>query len=1691
MAVGLLTIQDPYFTLNPYIMLHKFSILLLTINIAVATTIRSQTLEDRIKLSYSPLQPYTQTGILLDRSPLKYIMVDSLAPEFYYPGSPIVGTQFRFESLYNLFYHASFTGAPFVRHPASLPYLIDSLRLGFDESSISWPQIDTMATFCDVVMGSLMLKYQKIKSNAFDEGWVHYDKISDRFYLQLAPYSITDTLWLSGQPGSGSYIIHNQTIFPDSTQTLSEWNTYEELFVFSALTTNVVIDSNAPVRFYFPSILNLSNYINYQLEVDFDDGNSFVLIDPGQLKLVNYSSSGLKTIRARIRNSNGQLIGDLPTLAHVRIIKSRYSPDLVLLSSNFIECNVGQVEGFGDAKLSFKLASSSNGKLTRPFILVEGFESSEFSKTNPEMDIKTGNGYGAMNWISFTSGMDPEIYPQMIRLPQVVDSLLDIGYDVGFVDFRTNRAQIEKNSNTLINLLIEVQSTLNKNSSDYGIQLMGASMGGLIARMAIVKMEKNNCCHSVKTYYSFSTPHQGANLPIAAQHLTYDLGNKFNFLNLLDRSKLAYSQVLNSPAARQLLKIHRENSARSEHNSFFQTLQQLGYPTLTKNIAITDGSLNGFLHRLDNSNLSSPLLTELQNIFQYNLRIKSPSNVQTIFDAPVTYFTLSTAVGNSIQHSPLSTSNSWIYKHGRSIENNMSDYFDLWKVLIIAKYNIRQIKILHNNAMIFFPQYTAQLIASRTILINRVTYSANTEMLDLNQSNSVLNQSYTFEYLTNPSEGLDNAPGDYGNIVKDIVQPFNEISQGFAFSNVFPTSSFVSTVSAIDEPISTRTVLINQNQNVSLTKFDYAWAKLDLGKNEYYNNVHITISDEFIKWLLGSLKSLNSPQKNIINELVLEDFNIGFPESTVLQEVENYFHHESFPSVKIRKFSTLYFNRMLPIGYSNFSNITLPKINSAIHCQSRNLNCTPVIIQNEGTIELGEPSSSAYSNTAHVQFRSGSVLELFSNSTLNIHQGSRLTIDSGATLIIHPNANVFLEGNNSVLEIKGKVVLLPTSVFELTGAGYLLVNQDSSQVAHIFDLWEAQGPATIKFHGLQASQRLMELASIIRLSPRIKFDFQQGRIVMHEAVMLDFNGDLELRNLHIQAATNQPHRGIYLHGQANVLLTNLTINGAEKGITSTMIQYRNPLVLNQCNLSHNYSAVTTYGGQVNFQGTIFSGNTTAWMAYDMDGNSQISECQFTSNDVGIDIMGQHDANLNITQTIIEQNVWGIKSFGQLYCRMNCSSVSNNTTGIYAGNYQWLIGGRSRNKFQNNQLAIRLEEVDNLFLFEGENDFSGSQMYISGMFSGIAMNYLSLNPITNAYELNVKDNRMPVVAGNTRVHLRDWDYNPVYLQNHAPMPPYMQLCEASQTVAFEDHVLQNWHSNIKVNVGGNQLPLNEAVDMARSYITTNELQNTKLDLDALILFDEILSQVRMFDLQTALTSNDIVVLEIALNKMMEAHNNAYRFELIPRVRAVDELPKNSYLTAILNEIDHRIGLEVINPSSERSLNSLVLTKAQLFRTAEHYDYAIETLQELKVATDPYWSATGDYWECICNAEQQLIRETIEAEVFEAIRLECRLLGPQERRKQPALEGDMVQLTKNTPNYFLFPNPTNNTFYVRSDVLVGSAAIRIVDLTGRVVKTAIWADRGDLLEMDVQSLKSGIYAIVFSTDNQAEVIRFTKF
>ena len=103
----------------------------------------------------------------------------------------------------------------------------------------------------------------------------------------------------------------------------------------------------------------------------------------------------------------------------------------------------------------------------------------------------------------------------MAKSRDFVDLLINEGdYDVIFVDFRTNGAEIEKNGYALIDFITnDLQLRLNAANSDEQIRMVGISMGGLITRFALNTLEQAGCCHDVVLHGTFSTPHRGAHIP--------------------------------------------------------------------------------------------------------------------------------------------------------------------------------------------------------------------------------------------------------------------------------------------------------------------------------------------------------------------------------------------------------------------------------------------------------------------------------------------------------------------------------------------------------------------------------------------------------------------------------------------------------------------------------------------------------------------------------------------------------------------------------------------------------------------------------------------------------------------------------------------------------------------------------------------------------------------------------------------------------------------------------------------------------------------------------------------------------------------------------------------------------------------------------------------------------------------------
>ena len=332
-----------------------------------------------------------------------------------------------------------------------------------------------------------------------------------------------------------------------------------------------------------------SNLDISSIELDAGDGSGYRRMAPSIT--VNISEGdGDITLKLKITLSDGTIL-----LAHSKvmseILNERLSdvdvqdlPDVV--NSFFVQTSSGSRIS---ASASVKYAPG-NTSLVKPFIIVEGFDPWELEDSREENDPYYGKGYTTLE----------DLLIKRDSLTSICDSC-----DLVYVDWNDSWARIQDNAE----LLIKIINWVNEHKvGDEKNVLMGQSMGGLVARYALCKMEKERIPHRVTTFVSHDVPYLGANVPIGHQHAFADIMYSSVFSSAIYhavadslKDKLRYaSMYYNSPSARQMLIHHVGTDGTvddSEHLEWQKTLKDIGFPKgdynlSIQNIAISNGGIN-------------------------------------------------------------------------------------------------------------------------------------------------------------------------------------------------------------------------------------------------------------------------------------------------------------------------------------------------------------------------------------------------------------------------------------------------------------------------------------------------------------------------------------------------------------------------------------------------------------------------------------------------------------------------------------------------------------------------------------------------------------------------------------------------------------------------------------------------------------------------------------------------------------------------------------------------------------------------------------------------------------------------------------------------------------------------------------------------------------------------------------------
>ncbi len=227
-----------------------------------------------------------------------------------------------------------------------------------------------------------------------------------------------------------------------------------------------------------------------------------------------------------------------------------------------------------------------NPCIQKPIIFVEGIDFGYKGYPIGERDAKCGS----MGYLDLLKGKQWNVEKQkwevnlgLAQAPAILEKYRREGFDVIYVDFFDGAADMDFNSEVLIKVIQEVQSTM----CGEKIHVVGVSMGGIVSKMALKKMENRNLPNCVVSYTSFDAPQQGANIPLGVQRFVSHMSS------LSGDCKDIRDRMLRRPAARQLLVLH-ETSSKGHDNArqLFMRWDSLqgGYPKNMWLLGVSNGS---------------------------------------------------------------------------------------------------------------------------------------------------------------------------------------------------------------------------------------------------------------------------------------------------------------------------------------------------------------------------------------------------------------------------------------------------------------------------------------------------------------------------------------------------------------------------------------------------------------------------------------------------------------------------------------------------------------------------------------------------------------------------------------------------------------------------------------------------------------------------------------------------------------------------------------------------------------------------------------------------------------------------------------------------------------------------------------------------------------------------------------------
>lgn len=1542
--------------------------------------------------------------------------------------------------------------------------------------------------------------YQDLKRSAIDtSNFITYDSLKQLYQSQELGFDALpimtfayDYQYLKPEALDSGYVnLHNGKLIADPTRNPFNTNT-----VWLGSIRYAEVPNNESFKVVFPGALffknpNSSRDSIFSLEADFADGSGYRIINFNQPMSISYSGEGgeQKVVTLKWNTSSGTKFSKIvwktaKGCAGIPAVDKAPWPDLVrtvnyatvswtpnginispssrsVTYEHLFEASIPYAgkKAAGKAYIRYRDSISAGQRnFNKPIIFVEGLDLAfagsgaytgleliqKDASYNPLSSTKIGN----TGWPQLWGCNDDSLFT---AATPYLDSLSAEGYDIIMLDFWDGADYMQRNAFLLVELIQRINNHKIGNEPNV---IIGASMGGQIARYALTYMEHNNMPHCTRLNVSFDSPWNGAHIPLALQaFLEYQAYQKDEV------EALETLQNLHRPAPKQLLNYHIWKAKQSHQTS---STNNIGNKTITWN----------FNHQL--------AACPERDVFL--------QQVTAMGDYPQTCRNIAIVNGNM---------------QGK------------------AEFPAGQQFIDHNNDQCVFFEVQNDLWAGNTGISNI----------------AILNTQGAPKYIYRVQNMQDiyNAPASIRNNFQNIYEGVKTgltkyLCQTNKVHLVEANSGFIPSVSALYiDSLNWHFKIDNVSEfSPSLTgspTFDSYFAPA-ISEN------HVQTTDENMGFFLNEIRL----GENLI-------FNQNG--NNLTKTWNNPLERSALTGIDINNGGKLYLNANLP--YNDGTNQSLLSPNNSLSRVFLGSDCNPskeININNGGTLELGADDASlkkAYlyiENGAKVNLNSGGQLTVNAGSKIFVRDGGKLMlnanttlksaqliIEPGAELIYDAGANIQLQGPNAELIIKGKLTVKANATLGFSGQGKLVFDQDipwitgpnGQPMRDIASFLDIESGAKLHLIGTSASQKghtLLEVRKTAVLKDAdndifTEIRIQNGAIEIAPQAFLFTPSPLTMHSATVRCSDpSSRHNGLRIWNHSGINhLNDIKVKHGMPGIMVSGPGASGHTHIRNAQFEDNYTALQWNSGYHMITNSTFTNNIAyAIQGQNLNGRSSMVNLTIQKangpsiSGTAIELQGQKGSSIQLNGSTLGDYAVGL-DLKDIDLRALCNVFEDNLIGIQADNSVLYLNEQANNTFRNNETAnlnlsgnspsagIYLLEGHNLFdlplsnnsIFEhvkGSFDCNAPYSdYLSNGFLDFNFNQFQASPsrtVASYFDLTVSDCGNPNLLYALNVDVSQNNSTGPNcnlggtLNEHPTYTNMQQLPSTSGKLSF---------GSVYVNT-----PIEQAMDQALSQLSYGEFVGN--DLGALNDLINVLNA----NVSTA-DSNTAAYLDLAYRAMHQSLNQAYQGAQLSHNEGEPNPPVAELSDVIAIVDDWLLGYSIADSSDHAAIFQLNLDKVHAYRVAGHYSEALAIISAANTWTFDYTqSQRAAYWDCVCDLEDRFFREEIPAEEFDYGLNQCQqtYAGFAYKRPQQAV---LKANTEITDQLEVFPQPTSDFLEITSTFgLEGDYQIIVRDLQGRTVLSTNLSTQRKRLELDVQSLKPGLYLLSLAQNQQTRTIKF---